>query len=241
MDCLVLTSLPIGSVGSSTVRITSTSARLVLAPARVVAPVELGCRPVFVGVVAQGQYRAVDAGEQVRRRLIAIAFATGYVPCGDDDRVAGAVSGVVLCTGLSGGLGGMPGASLGGGLFGGLIRSGILRTAADGQEDGQCEAPNHDRCDPPSAHGYHRFSFAFVRCSLSTVGEIEVSLKREGEGPERQEARGRADQHQSVTTKLMCGTHLPTSYFSQICRCEFVRLCLPRRSVCMSTGRRRML
>src|SRR5215216_7908982 len=172
--------------------------------------VELGCRPVFVGVVAQGQYRAVDAGEQVRRRLIAIAFATGYVPCGDDDRVAGAVSGVVLCTGLSGGLGGMPGASLGGGLFGGLIRSGILRTAADGQEDGQCEAPNHDRCDPPSAHGYHRFSFAFVRCSLSTVGEIEVSLKREGEGPERQEARGRADQHQSVTTKLMCGTHLPT-------------------------------
>src|SRR5215213_5165868 len=75
--------------------------------------VELGCRPVFVGVVAQGQYRAVDAGEQVRRRLIAIAFATGYVPCGDDDRVAGAVSGVVLCTGLSGGLGGMPGASLG--------------------------------------------------------------------------------------------------------------------------------
>src|SRR5215203_7300873 len=98
MDCLVLTSLPIGSVGSSTVRITSTSARLVLAPARVVASVELGCRPVFVGVVAQGKYRAADAGEQVRRRLIAIAFATRDVPRGDDNRVAGGMPGVLLRT-----------------------------------------------------------------------------------------------------------------------------------------------
>src|SRR5215203_5050227 len=184
MDCLVLTSLPIGSVGSSTVRITSTSARLVLAPARVVASVELGCRPVFVGVVAQGQYRAVDAGEQVRRRLIAIAFATGYVPCGDDDRVAGAVSGVVLCTGLSGGLGGMPGASLGGGLFGGLIRSGILRTAADGQEDGQCEAPNHDRCDFPSAHGYHPFfAFAFVPSFSQRLARSRFLSREKAKGP----------------------------------------------------------
>src|SRR5215217_6450780 len=77
---------------------------------------------------------------------------------------------------LSGGFGGMPAASLGGGLFGGLFRGGIRRTAADGQEDRQSEGPNHDRCDPPNAYGYHPFSLAFVRCSQSTVGEIEVSL-----------------------------------------------------------------
>ena len=65
---------------------------------------------------------------------------------------------------------------VGGGLFGGLFRGGIRRTATDGQEDRQSEGPNHDRCDPPNAYGYHPFSLAFVRCSQSTVGEIEVSL-----------------------------------------------------------------
>jgi len=125
--------------------------------------VELGCRPVFVGVVAQGQYRAVDAGEQVRRRLIAVAFATGYVPCGDDDRIAGAVSGVLLRSGLPGGFCGMLSSSSGRSLFGGLFRSEMLRAAAHGQEDGQSEDPNRDRCDSPnSAHGYHSFSFLFV-------------------------------------------------------------------------------
>src|SRR4029450_6082132 len=73
----------------------------VLAPARVVALAELGRRPVFVDIVAQGQYRAADAGEQVRCCLIAITFATGYVSCGGDDRVAGAVRRVLSGTGRS--------------------------------------------------------------------------------------------------------------------------------------------
>jgi len=64
----------------------------------------------------------------VRCCLIAIAFATGYVPRRDDDRVAGAVPSILLRTGLSGDFSGMFVASLGSALF----QSGVLRTAADG-------------------------------------------------------------------------------------------------------------
>ena len=97
----------------------------------------------------------MDAGQQVRCCLIAFAFATGYVPRGEDDWIAGAVRGVLLRSGLPGGFGGMFVASLGSALFGALFQCGILRTAADGQEDRQSDELDRDWCDSPnSARGY---------------------------------------------------------------------------------------
>ena len=56
------------------------------APGRVVALAVVLGRPLLVGVVAQGNDRAVYGSEQVRRRLVAAAGAAGYVACSDEDR-----------------------------------------------------------------------------------------------------------------------------------------------------------
>jgi hypothetical protein len=143
------------------------------------------CTP---GVIAQGKNGAADAGEQLSRCLITIAFATGDVPRGDDHRIAGGMPGVLLLTGLPGGFGGMLSSWSGRSLFGGLFRSEMLRAAAHGREDGQSEDPNRDRYDSPdSAHGFHPFSFwfAFTPCSINGFPHLELARTRGAGVPER--------------------------------------------------------